>query len=208
MFSYFYITSRTVDVEINAATLRPVFVELGRCFSLFPNLHTVKIVTKFPQHSTDLEKAIAAAKRGFKRSTPYPQIRSVVLSPSGYPLLAACPNLESLATFPRKSEYLLKFTKWRTTLQNLTCSFLTANGWFVAISFEVGLNTPNSNWKRSFISSHNKNGGFRLSKNDMRRFPVFFLRIILVTANKTAYQSPLLIPKCQNLGPSFSGHLD
>jgi len=125
-FSHFYIASRIVDAEINDSTFRPVFVELGRCFSLFPNLHTVKIVTKFLQKSSG-EKAMAAARRGFKKSIHYPQIRSAILYPWDFPLLAACPNLESLAIFPVFPEppfqVLLKFMKGLTALQDLTCSF-------------------------------------------------------------------------------------
>ena len=95
---------RDVNIEINEASLRPVFVELGHCFSLFPNLHTVKIITRFSGYEG--EKAMRAAKRGFKKSVLYPQIRSVIISHAIHPLLAVCPNLESFGSLDYSSSFL------------------------------------------------------------------------------------------------------
>ena len=86
---------------------------------------------------------MAAVKRGFKKKISYPQIRSAILSPSVYPLLAVCPNLESLTTF-EESPFLLTFIKGLPALQKLSCplSLFTAAGSFVPILFGAGCNTP------------------------------------------------------------------
>lgn len=118
-----------VDIEINGSKLRPVLVELGRCFSLFPNLHTVKIITKL---NTMYADTTTAAERGFDAKVPYPQIRSAILSPSIYPLLAACPNLESLTTFG-KARFFLTYIKGLTALRELSCSLFLINRWLVPI---------------------------------------------------------------------------
>jgi len=89
-----------------------------------------------------LQPAMAAVKCGFKKKLSYPQIRSAILSPSVYPLLAVCPNLESLTTF-EESAFLLTFIKGLPALQKLSSrSPFTAAGSFSAILFGAGFNTP------------------------------------------------------------------
>lgn len=81
------------------------------------------------------DTVITAAKRGFKKTTSYPQIRSVIIPPLIYPLIAACPNLESLTTWETPSFFLPALVKGLTAQRQLSCSLLDAIRWFVPILF-------------------------------------------------------------------------
>lgn len=120
-----------VNIEINAAPFRPVFDGLCQCFSLFPNLHTVRIITKFSRDSYADRLAATAFKCAFIKNIPYPQIRSAILSKSVFPLLAVCPNLESFTTF-EPSPVVLTFMKGLPVLQQHLCplSLAEASGTF------------------------------------------------------------------------------
>src|SRR6266545_3119508 len=113
---------RTVDVEITGFALREVFIGLGRSFSLFPNLHTVKIIRHQSRRFYDglSISAQTAWRRGFQRRDRYPQ---VLLSPVAYPLLEACPNLRSFeADTAANFGYLLDFLRFTPDIQRVLCS--------------------------------------------------------------------------------------
>ena len=87
---HFQFTCRVVNVEITDYSINSVLVELGRCFSLFPNLHTVKL--DMDNSSRHWDMVIA---NGFEKYI-YPSIHRVILSHRAYPLLLSCPNVKSV----------------------------------------------------------------------------------------------------------------
>ena len=148
---------------------------------------------------------MAAVKRGFKKKISYPQIRSAILSPSVYPLLAVCPNLESLTTF-EESPFLLTFIKGLPALQKLSSrSPFTAAGSFSAILFGAGFNTPTAIAEelpslQQISLSLVDSSGYR--DDNYVGFPYFtemwWMTVLDLTADKRSYQNHSAIPKPQN----------
>src|SRR6266545_3466390 len=81
---------RIVNFEITDFSINSVLVELARCFSLFTNLHTVKL----DMHNSSIRRQDMVFD-GFKKHI-YPSIRRVILATRAYPLLLSCPNVESV----------------------------------------------------------------------------------------------------------------
>ena len=89
--SNFYLhPHRIVNFEVTDFSINSVLVELGRCFSLFPNLHTVKL----DMHNS-IRRWDMVTLNPFQKHI-YPSIRHVILVPRAYPLLLSCPNVKSV----------------------------------------------------------------------------------------------------------------
>jgi len=91
---YFQFTCRIANFEVAGFSMKSVLVELGRCFSLFPNLHTVKLDVH--NDSSKRRNTITTiTSNGFAKHI-YPSIHHVILAPCAYPLLLSCPNVKSV----------------------------------------------------------------------------------------------------------------
>ncbi|KAF8907641.1 hypothetical protein CPB84DRAFT_268957 [Gymnopilus junonius] len=71
-----------------------VLEELARCIALFPKLHTVQLVFRFPFTGG----SVLAIFKGHQ----YPQIRNVCVSGESTEFLVACPNAECITPYRNK----------------------------------------------------------------------------------------------------------
>jgi len=109
---------RIVNFEITDFSINSVLVELGRCFSLFPNLHTVKLDMHISSRRWDMVVA-----NGFEKYT-YPSIHHVILARRAYPLLLSCPNVKSVQCISNATTTeLLKYLPKLPCIESVGWSF-------------------------------------------------------------------------------------
>ena len=65
------------------------FSPFVKCLRSLPNLHTLSIGRAYDRNITPLAKAL--------KGVNLPQIKTLILLPSAYPLLQHCPNVEDIA---------------------------------------------------------------------------------------------------------------
>jgi len=115
---HFQFTCRIVNFEITDSSINSVLVELGRCFSLFPNLHTVKL----DMHNSSRHRDMVMAN-GFEKYI-YPSIHRVILAHRAYPLLLSCPNVKSVQCISNvTTAELLTYLPKLPCIESVGCSF-------------------------------------------------------------------------------------
>jgi len=116
---HFQFTCRIVNFEITDSSINSVLVELGRCFSLFPNLHTVKL----DMHNSFFRDWDMVMVNGFEKHI-YPSIHRVVLAHRAYPLLLSCPNVKSVQCITNvATAELLTYLPKLSCIESVGCTF-------------------------------------------------------------------------------------
>ena len=84
-----------VDILFGEYSIETVLVELARCLSLFPNLHTVQISLSADDYSRRLRVGRRSLNEIFEQTFEkysYPQIRNVFVMPLSVSFIASCPQ--------------------------------------------------------------------------------------------------------------------
>ena len=88
-----------LDIYIPKNSIKTVLLELARCLSLFPNLHTVQLDI-FPTSVRRINGPMEGIFEETFKNYSYPQIRNVFVTASSVSFLASCPQAKRVGMAP------------------------------------------------------------------------------------------------------------